>query len=314
METRNNMSWLRRLFWGGLTSIVTLLVATGVLYWWWFQAPQERISNVVYGQRGEAKLLMDVFRPPQQNGASVVVMVSGSWKSGAGSVQPFLFAPFLRRGYTVFAVRHVSQPECLIGEIVDDVQRAVRFIRHHRAEYGVEENRIGVTGGSSGGHLSLMLATRGGPGPADAPDAVDRESSAVQCVACFFPVTDLLNLGESTENPGDGGPPKSYKRGFGPRAQTLDEWKVLGRELSPIYHITSALPPTFIVHGDADTLVPLDQSERFVKQASAVGHQVRLEVRPGKKHGWPTMLFDIPRFADWFDQHLPPSNSKTDAR
>ena len=308
------MLWLKRLLWGGGISIATLLLTAGAVYWWWFKAPQERTANVVYGQRGKAELLMDVFRPPRQNGAGVVVLVSGSWKSGAGSVQPFLFAPFLRKGYTVFAVRHISQPECLIGDIVDDMHRAVRFIRHHRIKYGVAGDRIGVVGGSSGGHLSLMLATRGGPGPADAPDEVDRESSAVHCVACFYPVTDLLNLGKSTENPGDGGPPKSYKQGFGPRAQTLDEWKVLGRELSPIYHITSALPPILIVHGDADTLVPLDQSERFVEQANAAGHKVQLEVRAGKKHGWPTMVLDIPRFVDWFDEHLPPPSSPAEKR
>jgi acetyl esterase/lipase len=299
------MVWLKRLFLVGGISFVTLLVAAGATYWWWFQAPHERTSNVVYGRREGADLLLEVFQPPQPNGAAVVVMVSGSWKSDADSVRPFLFAPFLRRGYTVFAVRHHSQPACHIGDIVSDVQRAVRFIRHQGDKYGVDGTRIAVVGGSSGGHLSLMLATRGGPGPADAPDEVDRESSAVQCVACFFPVTDLLNLGASTENPGDGGPPKSYKQGFGPRAETLDEWKVLGRELSPIYHITSALPPILIVHGDADTLVPLDQSERFVAQARTQGKAVQLEVRPGKKHGWLAMLLDIPRFADWFDEHLP---------
>lgn len=304
------MLWLRRLIWRGGLSLATLLAAAGAIYWWWFQAPHQRTSNVVYGQRDGTDLLLDVFRPPQPNGAAVVVMVSGSWKSSADSVRPFLFAPFLRRGYTVFAVRHHSQPKCLIGDIVNDVHRAVRFIRHHRERYGVDGNRIGVVGGSSGGHLSLMLATRGGPGPEDAEDPIDRESSAVQCVACFFPVTDLLNLGASTENPGDGGPPRNFKKGFGPRAETLDQWKVLGRELSPIYHITSALPPILIVHGDADTLVPLDQSERFVDQAKAQGKEVRLEVRPGKRHGWLTMPLDILRFADWFDQHLTPPRPK----
>ncbi len=285
-------------------SVGALLIVVGVFYWWWFQAPYERIANVEYGRRAEAKLLLDVFRPPRQNGAAVVVMISGSWKSSGDSVRPFLFAPLLRRGYTLFAVRHISQPECLIGDITDDVQRAVRFVRHHANTYGINSERIGVVGGSSGGHLSLMLATVGGPGSPDAADLVDRESSAVQCVACFYPVTDLLNLGASTENPGDGGPPIHYKQGFGPRAETAADWKTLGRQLSPIYHVTEDLPPILIIHGDADTLVPLDQSERFVKQAKAVGRDVRLEVRSGKKHGWPTMVFDIIRFADWFDKHL----------
>lgn len=296
--------WLKRLLWSGTIIGATLGVAVGVTYLWWFQPPGEKISDVVYGHRGDSPLLLDVFRPPHPNGAGVVVMISGSWKSGAGSVRPFLFAPFLHRGYTVFAVRHLSQPECLIGDIVADVQRAVRFIRHQSDNYGIDRNRIGVIGGSSGGHLSLMLAACGGPGPEDATDPVDRESSAVQCVACFFPVTDLLNLGKSTENPGDGGPPKNFKRGFGPRAETLAQWKTLGRELSPIYHVTPDLPPTLIVHGDADTLVPLEQSQWFVERARSQGRHVQLEVRPGKEHGWPTMVLDILRFADWFDEHL----------
>ncbi len=296
--------WLRRLLLATAIVGAFLGIAAGSTYWWWFQPPYNKTADVAHDERDGKPLLLDVFRPPHQNGAAVVLMVSGSWKSSARSVRPFLFAPFLRRGYTIFAVRHLSQPECLIGDIVADVQRAVRYIRHHSADYGIDPNRLGVVGGSSGGHLSLMLATCGGPGPQDATDPVDRESSAVQCVACFFPVTDLLNLGTSTENLGDGGPPKSFKRGFGPRAETLEEWKILGHELSPIYHITSKLPPTLIVHGDADTLVPLQQSEWFVDRARSQGREVMLEVRPGKKHGWPTMILDILRFADWFDEHL----------
>lgn len=293
----------RLVFWGGLVCAIVVLIA-GFLYSWWFNAPHETTANIVYGQRDDKPLMLDVFRPPAQNGAGVILMVSGGWKSGPGSVQSFLFAPFLRRGYTVFAVRHISQPECLIGDIVEDMHRSVRFIRHHAEEYGVDGNRLGVIGGSSGGHLSLMLGTCGGPGSQDAEDEIDRESSAVQCVACFYPPTDLLNLGASTENPGDGGPPKSFRKGFGPRAESLADWKVLGRELSPIYHVSPRMPPTFIVHGDADTLVPVDQSTRFVTQAAADGCTIRLETRPGKGHGWPTMVFDILRFADWFDEHL----------
>jgi acetyl esterase/lipase len=231
-------------------------------------------------------------------------MVSGSWKSGADGIHPAMVAPLLRRGYLVFAVHHGSQPEFTVMEIIEDVQRATRFIRHRAAEYGLEPRRLGVSGGSSGGHLSLMLATCGGPGPAAAADPVDRESSAVQAAALFFPVTDLLNLGKSTENPGDGGPPKSFVRAFGPGATNMETWKVIGRQTSPIYHVTSNLPPVLIIHGDADTLTPLEQSEWFVARAQEAGAPVRLIIRPGKKHGWPTMLWDIRRFADWYDVHL----------
>ncbi|HBY62859.1 MAG TPA: alpha/beta hydrolase, partial [Solibacterales bacterium] len=81
------------------------------------------------------------------------------------------------------------QPGSTVMEIVDDMNRGIRFIRRNAARYGIDPSRIGVSGGSAGGHLSLMLATRGGPGPQDSPDPVDRESSAVQAVAIFYPVT-----------------------------------------------------------------------------------------------------------------------------
>ena len=287
------------------TVLLVVLVVVGSV-WGYFHPRFERTSGLVYGQRHGQDLLVDVVRPAKPNGLGVVLMVSGGWKSGPGSFRPWMLAPVLRRGYTVFAVYHVSQPRATIMEITEDVNRAVRYVRHHARKYGVDPDRLGVTGGSSGGHLSLMLATRGGPGPAGSADPVDAESSAVQAVAIFYPVTDLLNLGSSTENLGDGGPPKSFVKGFGPNATNLAVWKVIGHELSPIFYVSSNLPPTLIYHGDADTLVPLDQSERFQAEARKLGRTVEVVVHPGGKHGWLSMLWDIRRFGKWFDLYLRP--------
>ncbi len=300
-----------------LVRVLLKIVATGLLVvllmvgavWLYFHPSFERTSGLVYGQRQGQDLTLDVFRPAKPNGLGVVLMASGGWKSKAGSFNPWILSPVLRRGYTVFAVYHIPQPKVTIMEITEDVNRAVRYIRHNARQYGVDPDRLGVTGGSSGGHLSLMLATRGGPGPTDTTDPVDRESSAVQAVAIFYPPTDLLNLGESTENPGDGGPPTSFVKGFGPDATNMAAWKVIGRELSPIYFVNSNLPPTLIYHGDADTLVTLDQSERFQAEARKQGLNVELVVHPGGKHGWLSMVWDIRQFGKWFDQYLrPPTN------
>jgi acetyl esterase/lipase len=149
-----------------------------------------------------------------------------------------------------------------------------------------------------------MIATRGGPGDANAADPVDRESSAVQAVAIFYPPTDLLNLGKSTENLGDGGPPKSFVHAFGPTVTNLAAWKIIGHEMSPIYYINSNLPPSLIYHGDADTLVTLDQSQRFQAEALKQGRTVELVVHHGGKHGWLSMPLDLFQFANWFDHYL----------
>jgi len=288
-----------------VAAAVLVVAAICVVSIWLYLHPSiERIPGVVYGQRHGQNLTIDVLRPAHPNGIGIVLMASGGWKSQAGSFRAWIAAPILRRGYTVFAVYHVAQPEATVMEITEDVNRAVRFIRHNAQRYRVDPQRLGVTGGSSGGHLSLMLATRGGPGPADATDPVDRESSTVQAVAIFYPVTDLLNLGKSTENLGDGGPPKSFVKAFGPQATNLAVWHVTGREMSPIYYITTNLPPALIYHGDADTLVPMDQSQRFQEQAHKLGRTVEVVIHHGGKHGWLTMPWDLRRFGQWFDRYL----------
>jgi len=295
----------------GLVLLLALLVAA---VWVYFHPHYERTDNLVYRQRQGKELTIDVVRPAHPNGLGVLLLVSGGWKSGKNSFRPWMAAPLLRHGYTIFAVFHLSQPKATVMEINDDMHRAVRFIRHHAREYGVDPNRLGVTGGSAGGHLSLLLATRDEPLPKDQQhDAVDRESSAVQAVAIFFPVTDLLNLGDSTENLHDGGPPKSFVKAFGPESTNLAVWKVIGHDLSPIFQIHSNLPPTLIYHGDADTLVPLDQSQRYQAAARKLGNTVELVVHHHGGHGWLSMVWDIQRFADWFDKYLKPASRATSA-
>ena len=303
------MNWkrlLRNTLW--TIAAVVLLVALVVgSAWWYFHPTVQRTNAIAYGKRGGETLALDVLRPAKPNGVGVLLLVSGGWKSGKpGSFGEWMAAPLIRRGYTVFPIYHVSQPKVTIMEITDDMHRAVRFVRHHAKDYGIDPQRIGVTGGSAGGHLSLMLATRGGPGRPDATDPVDRESSAVQAAAIFYPVTDLLNLGKSRENPGDGGPPKSFVKGFGAAATNMALWKVVGRETSPLYYVTSNLPPVLIYHGDADTLTPLEQTEWFQVAARKVGREVQVKVHPGGDHGWLTMPLDIREFGIWFDQKLRP--------
>lgn len=296
---------IRRVLLGVLAVAAAVALAAGGL-WWYFHPRLARVDRIVYTQRHGHDLTFDLVRPRRPNGLAIAVMVSGGWRSGPEGFHAWMVAPLLRRGYTIFAVSHVSQPEATVMEITEDVNRAVRFIRHRALEYGIDPNRIGVAGGSAGGHLSLLLATRGGPGVPEANDPVDRESSAVQAAAVFFPVTDLLNLGKSTENPGDGGPPKSFVKAFGPQAEDPAAWRQVGRDLSPIYHVTTRVPPILILHGDADTLVPLEQSQWFVARVREAGGTIKLVVRHGKPHGWLSMVWDIRQFGAWFDQYLRP--------
>ncbi len=286
----------------GLAAVLGVAVAAA---WVWFHPAMTVAEGIAYGERRGAPLLLDVVRPARPNGLGVIYFTSGGWKSGGpGDFNRLALAPLLRRGYTIFPVYHVSQPEATVMEIVDDMHRAVRFVRSHAAEYGIDPDRIGVTGGSAGGHLALMIATRGGPGDPGAADPVDRASSAVQAVAIFYPVTDMRDLGTSTENPGDGGPPRSFRAALDQEPVDMERWQVTGRELSPIAFLSDAAPPTLIHHGDADTLVPLEQSQRYAARARETGATVDVVVHRGGAHGWPTMILDVVDFGRWFDRHL----------
>ena len=250
------------------------LAAAGAAAWIYFHPPHTWTRGIVYGERHGTPLTLDVVRPAHPNGLGVILVVSGGWRSGVDSFQPWLGAPLLRRGYTIFPIYHLSQPEASVSEIFADVSRGVRFVRSHAKEYGIDPDSLGVTGGSAGGHLALMLATRGGPGPANTADAVDPASSCVQSVAIFFPVTDLTNLRGSTEDPGDGGPPKNFRKAFRQEPVDMPRWKEMAADLSPIRHVHDALPPTMIYHGNADTLVPFDQSSRYADCVREAGCEI----------------------------------------
>ncbi len=274
----------------------------------------KRTEDVIYGRKFGTALKLDVFQPTNTNGVGIVLMVSGGWFSAHEAIQPSFFRSLLDRGYTVFAVVHGSQPRFTITEIKQDIQRAVRFIRHNAALYGVNPNRLGITGGSAGGHLSLSMATEGAKGDTGAKDAIDRESSEVQCVACFFPPTDFLNYSQPGEDAVGVGTLAKLKAAFGARADTAAERQKLGRELSPIYFVHSNMAPILILHGDADKLVPIYQARMFAKRCEEVGSPVKLIERAGKDHGWPDMAKDMELFADWFDEHLRGIKAGQDAK
>ena len=263
-----------------------------------------RTEDVIYGRKYGMALTMDVFQPEQPNGYGMVFMVSGGFFSAKEMININFLRPFIDRGYTVFAVMHGSQPRYIIPEAVQDIHRAIRFIRHNAERFEVKGEKLGISGGSAGGHLSLTMGTQGEAGDPKAKDPIDRESSAVQAVACFFPPTDFLNYGAPGVDAVGVGILAGFKAAFGSRADTEEGRKEYGQEISPVNFITAEMPPTLIVHGDADKLVPYQQAEIFVNKAKDAGANARLVRREGKDHGWPEMDKDIELFADWFDEHL----------
>ncbi len=273
--------------------------------------PYTATEDVVYGQKEGMGLTMDVLEPEQgRKGIGIVLISSGSWRSSKSNL-PEEVAEFrqdhwamglLSNGYTAFVVRHGSGPRFHVPEMVEDVRRAVRFIRLHAADYKIDPDHLGITSGSSGGHLALMVGMTGDDGKADSKDPVERVSSRTQAIVSWFPPTDMVNYGIT-----DGYTfvqklqPQRFTDMFG----TITDLPVQLREVSPLYFTTPDDPPLLLLHGDADKTVPLQQSEILKAKYEETGLKVKLIVQPGGVHsGWEGLEKNYVDVADWFDTFL----------
>jgi acetyl esterase/lipase len=253
--------------------------------------PLQVDPDVVYGHKMGMALTFDVLKPAGANGAGVLYMVSGGWVSQWSPPDQTAkrFEDLLEHGFTVFAVRHGSSPVFKVPDAVDDVRRATRFIKANASEWGVDPARLGVFGGSAGGHLSLMLGTTGDDGDPNAADAVLRESSKVAAVVAYFPPVDLDGLA----GPND-------------RFPALDFDPAKAQAVSPIRYVSADDAPSLMIHGDKDELVPLRNSERILDAFKKAGVDTNLIVIAGGKHGFEGDHAVTARTAmrEWFEAHL----------
>jgi len=274
-----------------------------------------RIEDVIYGRKYGTALTLDAIKPKKNpNGLGIIGIVSGGYYSSHESIGPDFYKALIDRGYTIFAVVHGSQPKYQVPEIFQDLKRSVRFIRYNAKTFGIDPDRIGVTGGSAGGNLSLLLGTAADDGNPKSRDPIDRMSCKVQAVACFFPPTDFLNW-QGLKKLDILGVDKPFRPAFQycEMNYELNIWqfatneariKELTKSISPIYFVDSSDAPTFIMHGNKDYLVPLEQSEAIISRFKEAGVDAKLVIKEGAGHGWKDMSKDMELFADWFDKYL----------
>jgi acetyl esterase/lipase len=272
-------------------------------------------KNVIYGMYSGSALLLDVHYPAQPNGYGIIFIAGSGWNAPQGyaavplkeSPQVEMYVPSLTQaGYTVFAVTHRATPAFRYPAPLEDVQRAVRYIRHNAAKYGINAARIGGSGGSSGAHLVSMLATMDGGGDPNDPDAVNRESAKLQCITARAAPIDLVQM-----TPSLGAGALALLLGANvteSTPKTSAEYKAAWAA-SPVNYVSKDDAPTLLVHGDADRTVPFTQSEMMEAALRKVGVPVKLIRIVGGDHG-PTFpgAKDPPDYkaamVKWFDEHL----------
>jgi len=256
-------------------------------------------ANVIYGHKAGMALTYDVFTPAAANQAGIIYMVSGGWFSRwqPAEQRRVRFKSLLDAGFTVFAVHHGSAPQFKVPEAVSDVRAAVRHIKKHADRYAVDPARLGVTGGSAGGHLSLML----GLDPEGTPvsgegwlrshyHVSDDDDARVAAVVAYYPPTDIRSIV---------GPSRRFP--------ALDFDSALAASISPVLFATEDDPPIKLIHGTQDDLVPLQTSLNLQKALKSAGVVHDLLVIEGGDHGFRTPAHRAEAGAAslaWFKQYL----------
>ena len=278
-------------------------------------------NETIYGRKDGMALTMTVLTPKKKvNGKAIIYVLSGNWISSERMLDAFSERTglYIDAGYTLFGVMVGCQPRYAIPDEIEDLKRAVRFVRYHAADYKIDPDRIGITGSSSGGHLSLMIATSDNVINPKSKDPVDKVSSRVQAAAVFYPPTDFLNYGKANtfSQVSQAGLAFMGLAGafdfkvFSDSTRTYvsitdrEKKREIAKEISPITHVSSDDPPVLIIHGNKDFVVPMQQSESIIARFKEMKVPCHFIMREGGAHGWPNRDVEEKNFIDWFDKYL----------
>lgn len=235
-------------------------------------------EGIVYGEVGGVKLTLDYYEASGPTPHPIVIIIhgggyiSGTSRNGSEAYCADFLAP---AGYAVFSINYRLAPEYPYPAAVEDVVRAIRYLRFHAPEWNADAHRIALVGGSAGGYLSNMVGLMNAPG------------ADVQAVVTLFGPSDFR-----------GKPLSEHQHAFldaSIKEKGLDA--ALG-EASPILHVSKSAPPFLLIHGDKDEAVPFSESVKLQKALEAVGARCDLIRIPNGPHATGTW-YKIPGVPDW---------------
>lgn len=276
------------------------------------------ISNIIYSQatlrNANRPLKMTLLVPRTQKAKPAIVYYPGGGFTSANHEKFIEMRMALAKtGFVVAAAEYRTVPD-RYPALINDAKAAVRYLRAHARQFGIDPQRIGVIGDSAGGYVAQMMGTTNGEKQFDTGDFTE-VSSDVQAAATIYGISNLMNIGEGypeaiqevhkspavTEALLIHGPAFAD---FAGESILSDPQKAL--EASPIGHIKQGMPPFLIMHGSADKLVSPIQSEQLYRALTEKGNQADYIEVEGAGHGdlyWfqPAIIDKVVR---WFKEHL----------
>ncbi len=269
--------------------------------------------DLAYVENGHERHRLDLYLPEKAGGPLplIIWVHGGGWQNGSKDGCPPLRAGYVARGYAVASINYRLSGHAVFPAQIEDCKAAIRWLRAHAAEYGLDHERFGVWGSSAGGHLVALLGTSGDVKAFDVGAQLD-QSSRVQAVCDYFGPTDFIAF---VTRPGY----ERHATADAPEAKLLGgavlENKDKTARVNPITYVTKDDPAFLIVHGDKDPTVPIHQSELLFDALKKAGVSAHFHTIHGAGHGGPG--FEGKEIAEmvssFFDQRLKQKSTAVDA-
>ena len=240
-------------------------------------------KDITYAEVDGKKLQLDIYKPKTQKEPYLIVWVhGGAWNTGSKENPPLGLLPF---GYALASVDFHASTEKPFPADVHDIKAAIRFLRANASKYGYKADKIIIWGSSSGGHLAALVATTNNNTALEGNlgDFTKTSSSVQGCIDFYGPTNFLTILNQSTAH------------GLNVRlpalaillGKPLDQVTELAKLASPVYQVDASDPPLFIVHGEQDIQVPINQSIELMSAYKSKGLKVQIEFIPDAGHSSP---------------------------
>jgi len=242
------------------------------------QANKE-FKNILYAEVNERKLLLDLYLPANANPYLIVWVHGGAWRSGSKDSPPM---GLLSGGYALASVDYRLSTEAPFPALIHDIKASIRFLRANAKKYGYRRDKIIIWGSSAGGHLAAEVGTTNGDAELEGnvgnnPD----QSSAVQVILDFYGPTNFVTILDQSTPHGLSVRAPALELLLGKPVEKVPE---LARKASPVFQIDPSDPPLFIMHGDQDYQVPVNQSLELQAEYQKNNLKVQLEIVHGAGH------------------------------
>jgi acetyl esterase/lipase len=255
--------------------------------------------DVVYGKGGGEDLKLNIARPKgdAKNLPCLVFIHGGGWMGGDRTAHDDATWRMAQRGYVSATVGYRFAPKHKFPAQVNDVKCAIRYLRAHADEHGLDPKRIAVCGFSAGAHLAMMLGVTQKEDGLEGDGGWPEQSSGVQAVVSFFGPTDLA----APDLKGYTSPLLASFLG-GPLRDMPDKYK----HASPVTYVTAGDAPMLLVQGTKDPLVPPTQAYRMLDAMTKAGVTGRADVLAGAGHGWggPELMRTLLEAVAFVDEQL----------